>query len=344
MRSTRMLVTAALVGVVLGVGCFGGGGGTRRLQGAGSTFVDPIMQEWANQYEREKQVQVNYQSKGSGAGIKMMTGKEVDFGCSDAPLDDKQLAAAKEAGGEVLHIPLCMGAIVPAYNLPEAPDLTFSGQVLIDIYLGKIKKWNDPAIQALNRDKALPDRAIAPAYRSDSSGSTYILTDYFTKVNKQAWTPGRGTAIEWPAGVGIGRKGNDGVAGFVKETAGAIGYIELIYALKNKIPFAAVVNTAGKPVRADLQSVTAAAATAEIPDDLRYSITTAPGANAYPIAGTVWALVYANQPSDRAGLVTDFLRWATHDGQKATETLHYAPLPAALVKKIDAKLDAIVAK
>lgn len=344
MRSTRLLVTAALLGAVLGIGCFGGGGGASRLQGAGSTFVDPIMQEWVSLYEKEANVQVNYQPKGSGAGIKMMTGKEVDFGCSDAPLDDRQLAAAKEAGGEVLHIPLCMGAIVPAYHLPEAPDLVFSGAVLMNIYLGKIKKWNDPAIQALNQGQSLPDKNIAPAYRSDSSGSTYILTDYFTKIDQATWTPGRGTAIEWPAGVGIGRKGNDGVAGFIKETDGALGYVELIYALKNKIPFGAVVNAAGKPIRANLASVTAAAAAADISDDLRYSITHAPGADAYPIAGTVWALVYVTQPSDRAQRVSDFLRWVTHDGQKHTDQLHYAPLPASLVKKIEAKLDAIVAK
>jgi phosphate transport system substrate-binding protein len=320
--------------IVFGLGCFGDR--KRPLQGAGSTFVDPMMQEWASIYKKEKGVSVNYQPKGSGAGISMMTGKEVDFGCSDAPLNKEQLATAEDKGGEVLHIPLCMGAIVPAYNLKEAPDLVFSGRVLMDIYLGNITKWNDPALKKLNPMAKLPNEEISVAYRSDSSGSTYILTDYFMKIDEEAWTPKSATAIKFP--VGTGSKGNDGVAGFVKQTRGAIGYVELIYALKNDISYGSVLNSKGKAIKGDMKSVTAAAATAEIPDDLRYSITNAPGKDAYPISGTVWAVVYAKQPARTAEPLREFLTWITHDGQQYTEKLHYAPLPEAVVKKIDAKL------
>lgn len=341
MTPIRTLLLTALLGSLPALGC-AGGGGVPRLEGAGSTFIDPMMQEWVSHYEKEKGGQVNYQAKGSGAGIKMMTDKEVDFGCSDAPLNEEQLAKAREAGGDVVHIPLVMGAIVPAYNLPEVPDLVFTGKVLIDVYLGKITRWNDPALQALNPGKPLPDKAIAPVFRSDSSGSTYILTDYFTKIDRDAWTPGRGTAVEWAKGVG--RKGNDGVAGFIKETDGALGYVELIYALKTKLPYGAVINARGKTIKADLASVTAAAAAAEIPDDLRYSITNASGEAAYPIAGTVWALVYTRQPANRARVLADFLGWITHDGQPHAEKLHYARLPETLVKKVEGKLAQIQAK
>jgi phosphate transport system substrate-binding protein len=271
----------------------------------------------------------------------MMTKKEVDFGCSDAPLNEEQLKTAEESGGEVVHIPLCMGAIVPAYNLPDAPELVFSGPVLMNIYLGKIKKWNDPALVKLNPGKNLPKLDISVAYRSDSSGSTYILTDYFMKIDDQAWSPRRGTSIAFP--VGTGSKGTDGVAGFVKQTEGAIGYVELIYALKNKIPYGSVINAKGKAIKGDMKSVTAAAATAEIPDDLRYSITNAPGEDAYPIAGTVWAIVFTKQPAKKAEPLREFLTWITHDGQKHVEKLHYAPLPEKVVKKIDAKLAKITA-
>jgi phosphate transport system substrate-binding protein len=341
MRTLRALLPALLgVGLLLfGLGC--GGERKRPLQGAGSTFVDPIMQEWAVIYKKEKSTAVNYQAKGSGAGIAMMTKKEVDFGCSDAPLNEEQLAEAKEKGGEVIHIPLCMGAIVPAYNLPDLPDLVFSGKVLMHIYLGKITSWDDPALVKLNPGKTLPAQKISVAYRSDGSGSTYILTDYFMKIDEEAWTPKRGTSIKFP--VGTGSKGTDGVAGFVKQTKGAIGYVELIYALKNDIPYGSVINAAEKPIKATMKSVTAAAATAEIPDDLRYSITNAPGKDAYPIAGTVWAIVYTKQPARKVEPLRDFLTWVVHDGQSYTEKLHYAPLPEALVKRIDDKLKKIEA-
>jgi phosphate transport system substrate-binding protein len=338
-RDALMILALGVGTSLLALGCGGGDstkGGATRLDGAGSSFVDPMMQEWASAYNKAKGVKVNYQSKGSGAGISMMTQKEVDFGCSDAPLNKEQLAKAMDSGGEVIHIPLCMGGIVPAYNLEGLPDLVFSGQVLMDIYLGKITKWNDPAIAALNKGKKLPDEKISVCFRSDSSGSTDILTDYFTKINKEAWTPGRGTAIKFP--VGTGAKGTDGVAGFVKQTGGAIGYVELIYAMKNNIPYGSVLNSKQKAIKADMTSVTAAAAAAEIPDDLRYSITNSESEDAYPISGTVWAILYTKPSGGKGKAVQEFLQWVTHDGQKLTEKLHYAALPEKVVKKIDAKL------
>ncbi len=340
MRALRTLLLAALgvTATLVGLGC--GGSGPRALQGAGSTFVDPLMQEWAVHYKKEKGITVNYQAKGSGAGISMMSEKKVDFGCSDAPLNDEQLDEAKNQGGDVIHVPLCMGAIVPAYNLPGVPDLVFSGKALVDIYLGKITSWDDDALKKLNPNARLPAEKISVAYRSDSSGSTDILTDYFTKIAGKDWTPGRGTAIKFP--VGTGSKGTDGVAGFIKQTRGAIGYVELIYA-HNKIPYGAVINRKGKAVKGSMKSVTAAAAAAEIPDDLRYSITNAPGEDAYPIAGTVWAIVYTRQPARKVKPLRDFLTWITHDGQQYTDQLHYAALPDKLVKKIDAKLELIQA-
>ena len=329
--------------VTLGsVGCWSSGKEPTRLEGAGSTFVDPMMQKWASLYNTEKSVQINYQAKGSGSGIKMMTDREVDFGCSDAPLNAEQLSKAEKAGGGVIHIPLCMGAIVPAYNLPGVDDLVFSGEVLLKIYLGEIKEWNHEAIKKLNPDKKLPPKEIAVAFRSDSSGSTYILTDYFTKIDKDAWKPGVGTAIQFPRGVGV--KGNDGVAGYVKANEGAIGYVELIYAVNNHIAYGSVKNVAGKAVKGDMASVTAAAATAKVPDDLRYSITNAPGETAYPISGTVWALVYIKQPAAKVKPLTEFLTWVTHEGQKYCEKQHYASLPQVLVKKIEEKIKKIEAE
>ena len=336
------LLFLALLPVAV-IGC-GGNSGSKTLNGAGSSFVDPMMQEWAQIYNKEKGVQVNYQSKGSSAGIKMMTDKDgIDFGCSDAPMNDEQLEAAQKNGGEVVHIPLCMGAIVPVYNLPGDLDIVFSGDLLIRIYLGDVASWDHDDIKKLNPKIAdkLPKMKISVAWRNDGSGSTYILTDYFKKVNETGWTPGRGTNVKFPTGTGS--KGTDGVAGFVKQNEGAIGYVELIYALNNKIQYGAVVNKAGKPVKADMKSVTAAAANAEIPDDLRYSITDAPGDEAYPLAGTVWAILYVKQPADKAQPVVDYLRWLIHDGQKHCEKLHYATLPESLVKKIDEKLKRVEA-
>jgi phosphate ABC transporter phosphate-binding protein len=331
--------------LALGLGCLGCSSGPR-LDGAGSSFIDPLMQEWSNLYASKKSVKVNYQSRGSGAGIEMMTDKKVAFGCTDAPLTEEQLARCKTVGGDVLHVPLVMGAVVPAYNLPGNPELRFSGPVLVDIYLGKIKRWDEEPLKDLNPDVQLPALDIAVVHRSDSSGSSYIWTDYLNKVSERTWPNdknagwkkvGVGTAVQWPCGVGA--KGNEGVAGQVQRAEGSIGYVELLYALQNKIPYGEVQNREKKFIKATTKSVTAAAASLEkIPDDLRYSLTDAPGEEAYPISGTTWAVLYAQQPAGRAGLVTDFLRWVTHEGQTNAEELHYAPLPEAIVRRVEEKL------
>jgi phosphate transport system substrate-binding protein len=314
-----------------------------RLNAGGATFIYPMMSKWASEYDKAKGVKVNYQSIGSGGGIQQMTSKTFDFGCSDAPLNEEQLKKARETGGEAVHIPLVMGAVVPAYNLAEASEpLQFTGPVLADIFLGKIKRWNDAPLKELNPGVNLPDQEIAVVHRSDGSGTTHIWVDYLSKVSPE-WKSkvGVGTSVNWPTGVG--QKGNEGVAGQVKRSPGSLGYIELIYALQNNIPFGLVRNKEGVPVKASLESVTAAAAAAltEIPDDLRYSLTDAPGKDAYPISGTSWAILYVNQPADKAKAVVDFLRWATHEGQQYTAALHYARLPAGLVERLDKKLDQV---
>jgi phosphate transport system substrate-binding protein len=332
----------AVVGLWRVSGYGGGGADEKRLNGAGSPFIFSMISKWANEYNKSKGVKVNYQSIGSSGGIKQMTEKTVDFGCTDGPMTDEQLKEAKGKGGEVVHVPLAMGAVVPAYNLNGIDDLTLSGQVLADIFLGKIKKWNDPGIKKLNPKVGLPDNDIVVVYRSDRSGTTYIFVDYLTKVS-DAWREkvGVATSVKWP--VGDGEKGIDGVASRVKSTDGALGYVELIYALQNDITFAKVKNKAGKAIKADPKSMTAAADAAlkNIPDDLRYSITDAEGKDSYPISGTIWAVVYVNQPADKGQPVVDFLRWCIHDGQKFCEDLHYAKLPPVLVEKADKKLDAV---
>ena len=326
----------------LAAACLGCGPAKPRINGGGSTFVYPMMSKWASEYDKAKGVEVNYQSIGSGGGIQQMTAKTFDFGCTDGPMNDEQLKKAKETGGEVVHIPLVMGAVVPAYNLEEVKEpLIFSGPVLADIYLGKIKKWNDPKIKELNPKVDLPSVDIGVVHRSDGSGTTYIWTDYLSKVSDDWKKVGKATSVDWP--VGEGAKGNEGVSGRVKATPGAIGYIELIYAQQNDIKFGKVKNKAGEAITGDLKSVTAAAANAltNIPEDLRYSITDADGKDSYPIAGTTWAVIYVNQPADKGKEVVDFLRWCTHDGQQYCEALHYATLPKGLVERLDKKLDSV---
>jgi phosphate transport system substrate-binding protein len=338
------LVVAAVA--MMSVGCSGGGGGKPRLNGAGATFIYPMMSKWAAEYDKAKGVEVNYQSIGSGGGIQQMTAKTADFGSTDGPMNDEQLKKAKEVGGEVVHIPLAMGAVVPAYNLEGVDEpLTFTGEVLADIFLGKIKKWDAKAIRDLNPNAKLPNKDIGVVHRSDGSGTTYIWVDYLAKVSKE-WKKkvGVATSVDWPAGEGA--KGNEGVAGRVKASPGAIGYIELIYALQNDIKFGLVKNQEGVAIKADLKSVTAAADNAlqDIPEDLRYSITDAPGKESYPISGTNWAVIYVNQPADKGQQVVDFLRWVTHEGQQFCEELHYAKLPPGLVKRVEKKLDSVQVK
>jgi phosphate ABC transporter phosphate-binding protein len=330
-------ITVILCFTAAVVGCSGCGSGKPRLNGAGSTFVFPMMSKWAAEYDKARGVEVNYQSIGSGGGIQQMTAKTADFGCTDGPMNEEQLHKAKETGGDVLHIPVVMGAVVPAYNLEEVSQpLLFSGPLLADIFLGKIKKWNDKAIQELNSGVTLPDKDIGVVHRSDGSGTTYVWVDYLAKVSPE-WKKkvGVATSVDWP--VGEGAKGNEGVSGRVKGAPGAIGYIELTYALQNNIKFGSVKNKEGAPIKAALKSVSAAAANAlkEIPEDLRYSITDAGGKDSYPISGTVWAVIYVDQPHGKGQQVVDFLRWTTHEGQQFCEDLSYTKLPPGLVERVE---------
>jgi phosphate transport system substrate-binding protein len=310
------------------------------LNGAGSTFVYPLMSRWSSEYQKvDPRVRINYQSIGSGGGIRQLIAKTVQFGATDGPMTDAQLGEAKSP---VLHVPLVMGAVVPTYNLPNlAHPIRFTPDTLAGIFLGEIKSWNDPKLAADNSDLKLPASPLIVVHRSDGSGTTYVWTDYLSKVSP-AWKAkaGNATSVEWP--VGLGGRGNEGVAGTVQQTAGAIGYVELTYAIQNKMPIGDVRNQAGKFVTPSIEAVTAAAAgaIASVPDDLRYSITDAPGDAAWPISGTSWGLVYQDMPSGpERQAVASFLRWALHDGQKFCAALDYAPLPPELVARADAKLN-----
>jgi phosphate transport system substrate-binding protein len=304
-----------------------------QINGAGATFPFPIYSKWFSEYNKlHPEVQINYQSIGSGGGIRQLTNQTVFFGATDGPMTTEQM---QQAGGKVLHLPTVLGGVVPVYNIPGVDaQLKFSGKVLADIILGKVAKWNDPAIAALNPGVKLPGTDITVCHRSDGSGTTYIFVDYLSKVSPDfKKTVGVATAVNWP--VGVGGKGNEGVAGLVKQTPGAIGYVELIYALQNKIDYGSVQNMAGEFVRASVESVTAAAAAAAraMPTDFRVSITNAPGQGVYPISSFTWLLFYEN-PSDkqRAKIMKDFTRWALTDGQKFAPELGYSALPENIVK------------
>src|SRR5690349_21796880 len=308
------------------------------INGAGATFPYPIYSKWFDEYTKvDPEVRFNYQSIGSGGGIKQVTSRTVDFGATDGPMTDEQL---KQAPGELLHIPTVLGAVVATYNLPGAPKLKFTGDVLADIFLGKITKWNDAKITALNPGATLPDQPIVVVHRSDGSGTTYIWVDYLSKISPD-WEKavGRGTSVKWP--VGLGGKGNEGVAGQVKNAPGALGYVELAYAVTNKLPAARIQNAAGKLIEPTIESTTAAAAAAakSMPADFRVSLTNPNGADAYPIASFTWLLVYNDQPNSSRGKARAmFLCWAIHDGQRHPAALLYAPLPAPVVKQIEATL------
>ncbi|HET7434235.1 MAG TPA: phosphate ABC transporter substrate-binding protein PstS [Thermoanaerobaculia bacterium] len=307
-------------------------GGALTINGAGATFPYPIYSKWFAEYAKaHPNVQINYQSIGSGGGIRQLTAKTVFFGATDGPMTDEQLKAAP---GAVLHFPTVLGAVVPIYNLPGITQpINFPGAVLADIYLGKIKKWNDAAIAKANPGVTLPATDIAVVHRSDGSGTTYIFVDYLSKVSPAFQQKvGVATSVQWPAGVGA--KGNEGVSGLVKQTPGAIGYVELIYASQNNISFGSVQNKAGKFIAASLDSVTAAASGVQVPDDFRVSITNADGENAYPIASFTWLLLYQNaDDKQRAQVMVDFMKWALTDGQQFAAQLGYAPLPAEVVAK-----------
>ena len=304
-----------------------------QINGAGATFPSPIYSKWFDEYHKlHSEVQINYQPVGSGAGIRQVVNQTVFFGATDGPMTDEQL---KSAPGPILHLPTVLGAVVPVYKIPNVDaELKFNGSVLADIYLGKIKKWNDAAIAKLNAGVKLPAIDITVVHRSDGSGTTYIWADYLAKVSPEWKTKvGVGTSPNWP--VGVGGKGNEGVSGLVTQTPGSIGYVELIYALQNKISYGTVLNAAGEQVKASVESVTAAAAEAarQMPADFCVSITNAPGKGVYPISSFTWLLLYES-PKDKnqAKTMVEFVKWALSDGQKYCAELGYAPLPEAVVK------------
>src|SRR6201984_3691294 len=308
------------------------------ITGAGATFPYPIYSKWFDEYKKKNPtVEINYQSIGSGGGIRQVTEGTVDFGASDGPMSDEQLKAFQDKHGfGLLHFPTVLGADVPTYNIPGVTaSLNFTPEALAGIFLGKVTKWNDPAIAGANKGVNLPSNDIVVVHRADGSGTTYIWTDYLSKVSDE-WKSkvGRNTSVSWP--VGLGGKGNEGVTGLVKQTPNAIGYVELIYAVQNNIPFGAVKNAAGDFVKADLASVTAAAAGAAkaMPDDFRVSITNAPGQTAYPISSFTWLLVPAKiQDAGKRDAIKGFLKWMLAEGQSYVEPLSYAKLPKEVVQK-----------
>ncbi len=328
MRFSRLIAAAALATAIVRPGA----AQTVQINGAGATFPYPIYSKWFTEYNKiHAEVQINYQSIGSGGGIRQLTNRTVFFGATDGPMTKDQLLAAP---GSILHLPTVLGGVVPIYNIDGVEaELKFSGPLLADIFLGKVTKWNDPSIMKLNPRVSLPGGDITVVHRSDGSGTTYIFVDYLGKVSPD-WKKAVGiaTSVNWPTGVG--GKGNEGVAGLVKQMPGSIGYVELIYALQNKIDFGSVQNAAGEFVRASLDSVTRAAAATKgkMPPDFRVSITNAPGAGVYPISSFTWLLFYESPKDKRAArTMTDFMRWALHDGQKYCADLGYAPLPEEVV-------------
>ena len=310
------------------------------LTGAGATFPNPIYSKWFAEYKKvDPSVSFNYQPIGSGGGQKQIIEGTVDFGASDGPMSNESLA---KASVKILHIPTVAGAVAITYNLPGVDTLKLDGPTLANIYLGKITKWNDPAIAGLNGVTKLPAADIAVAHRADGSGTTFIFTDYLGAVSPD-WKAKVGkpnTTVNWPAG--LGGKGNDGVAGLVKQTPGAIGYVELIYASQNKLQTAELKNADGAYVKPTLEGITAAVATATIPDDFRFSMVNAPGHDSYPIAGVTWLLVYEQQKDAAKGkALVGFLKWALTEGEKEAKALDYAPLPDEVQKRVLARIATI---
>jgi phosphate transport system substrate-binding protein len=334
-----LLVVLALGGIVLAQNAL-------LINGAGASFPNPIYSKWFDEFHKANgSIQINYQSVGSGAGIKQATDGTVDFGASDGPMSDEQLKAYSDKhGSNLLHFPTVLGAVVPTYNIPGVTaSLNFTPEALAGIFLGKITKWNDPAIAGPNKDVKLPAEDIVVVHRSDGSGTTYVFTDYLSKVSDE-WKNkvSKGTSVNWPAG--LGAKGNEGVTGLVKQTPNAIGYVELIYAAKNNVSYGAVKNSSGVFLKADLTGVSEAAAGAakEMPDDFRVSITNAPGKKAYPISSFTWLLIPAKfSDTAKRDAMKHFLKWAITDGQKEAEELAYARLPKEVVAKELKAIDSI---
>jgi phosphate transport system substrate-binding protein len=308
------------------------------LNAAGATFPYPMYSKWFDVYHQQRpNVQINYQSIGSGGGIRQVLAGTVDFGASDGPMNDDQIKEFKEKRGvDILHFPTVLGADVPSYNVEGVKtDLNFTQKALAGIFLGTITKWNDPELAGANPGVKLPNSDIIVVHRSDGSGTTYVWTDYLSKISDE-WKNkiGKGTSVNWP--IGLGGKGNEGVAGLVKQTPNSVGYVELIYAIQNGMPYGKVANAAGKFIKADLASVTAAAASAanNMPDDFRVSITNAPGATAYPVSSFTWLLIPSKIPdAAKRDAIKGFLEWMLNDGQNATEALAYARLPKPVIAK-----------
>ena len=315
------------------------------LTGAGATFPNPIYTKWFDAYNKKTGIQINYQSIGSGGGIRQYTEGTVDFGASDGPMNEGQI---QSVGGNVLHVPAVLGAVVVTYNLPSLGNtqLKFDGNLLVDIFMGRVTRWNDPKIAALNAGVKLPDIDLIVVHRSDGSGTTYVFTDYLNKFSRE-WKDkvGYATSVNWP--VGIGGKGNEGVTQQVKQVEGAVGYVELIYAISNKLPYGQIKNAAGNFIAPSLESVTAAAAGVKLPKDtdFRVSITNAPGADAYPISSFTWLLVRKdNKDPAKAKLIKDFLAWMiTPEAQRMAADLHYSPLPDPVIALIQARLPTLKA-
>jgi len=329
MRIARFLLGAALTILLVASPALSQ---TIQIDGAGATFPYPIYSKWFSEYNKlHPNVQINYQSIGSGGGIRQLSNQTVFFGATDGPMTpDQQLAAP----GRVLHFPTVLGAVVPIYNLSEiGSDLKFSGETLAGIFLGKITRWNDPALTKDNPGVTLPDAEITVVHRSDGSGTSYIWCDYLAKVSPDyKKTVGVATSVNWP--VGLGGKGNEGVAGLVKQTPGSLGYVELIYASHNQISYGAVKNLEGEFVKASVETVTAAASSAasKMPADFRVSITNAPGKGVYPVSSFTWLLLYENpKDKERSRVMVDFMKWALADGQKLAPELGYAPLPQGVI-------------
>lgn len=330
----RLAKAYLVLGALLSVATFATAAGQVLLNAAGATFPYPMYSKWFDVYRQSHpSVQINYQSIGSGGGIRQVLDKTVDFGASDGPMNDDQL---KQASVPILHFPTVLGADVPSYNIPGvSADLNFTPEALAGIYLGKITSWNDPALVSANPGVKLPKADIVVVHRSDGSGTTYIWVDYLSKISPE-WQQkvGKGTSVNWP--VGLGGKGNEGVSALIQQTPGAMGYIELIYAIQNKLPYGKVKNSSGTFIKADLNSVSAAAAAAAktMPDDFRVSITNPAGKDAYPISSFTWLLIPSkfSDPAKRDA-VKDFLKWMMTDGQQYCEALAYAKLPKDVVTK-----------
>jgi len=302
------------------------------INGAGATFPQPLYTKWFDEYSKvDPSVRFNYQGIGSGGGQKQILAETVDFGASDGPMSDENLAKAPRP---LWHIPTVAGAVVVSYNLPDSPKLKLDGPTLADIFLGKITQWRDPRITGQNPGTNLPDIGIVVVHRSDGSGTSFIFTDYLSSVSSE-WKEkvGKNTAVNWPAG--LGGKGNAGVAGQIRQSPGSIGYVELAYAKQNKLPYADMKNSSGEYITPTIDSVTEALATAAIPDDFRFSMVNPPGARAYPIAGTTWLLIYQQQKdADKGRKLVEFLKWAYGDGEKMAAALDYAPLPANVQQRV----------